>query len=225
MTMKVVGAGLGRTGTTSLKAALEKLGFGPCHHMSEVLAGPHMIPLWLDAADGRPEWDRIFAGYQATLDYPGCMLWREVADHYPDARIILTVRDPDRWFESVNETIFSDAWVAATRGSPAGAFFERLVYADFGDRITDRAFMTDYFRRWNDRVTATVPADRLLTYEVAEGWEPLCAFLGVAVPDVPFPRINTREEMAGMLAHVTAQPPTAEEMLDMAKGFIQRIRI
>jgi len=224
MALKLIGAGLGRTGTTSLKAALGKLGL-PCHHMSEVLANPQMMPLWVAAASGTPEWDRIFSGYQATLDYPSCTHWRAIADHYPDAKILLTVRDPDKWFDSVNETIFSDAWVASTRGSPAKPFFDKLVYADFLDRIADRDFMTSYFRRWNEGVIASVPAGRLLVYEVSEGWGPLCAFLGLPVPDAAFPRINTREEMVEMLAHVSAKPPTAEEMLAMAKGFVARARI
>lgn len=210
MTLKVIGAGLGRTGTTSLKMALAQLGLGPCYYMSEILSTPQAIPLWLDAVAGQPDWERIFAGYQSTMDYPGCTLWREISDHYPDAKIILTVRDPDRWFESVNETIFSDAWVATTRASPAAPFFDKLVYADFGDRIADRGFMIDYFHHWNEAIVMSVPVDRLLIYEAVEGWEPLCEFLDVDVPSTLFPHANTRQEML--------------EMLEMAQGFAERTR-
>lgn len=225
MAMKVIGAGLGRTGTTSLKAALVKLGFNRCYHMSEVLIQPEAMPLWLDAAAGQPDWNRIFAGYQATLDYPGCSVWREIAAFYPEAKILLSVRDPERWYDSARETIFSDAWIATTRGTPGAAFFDRLVYAEISDRIGDRDFMIDYFRRWNDAVIAAVPADRLLVYDVADGWAPLCAFLEVEVPAIAFPRINTRDEMVAMIAHMTARPPTPAEMQAMAIGFVERARI
>ena len=101
MTLKVIGAGLGRTATFSLKFALEHLGFGPCYHMSEVFAGARRnIGLWLDVVAGRPDWDALFEGFQSTTDYPACSYWRELADHYPDAKVILTVRDPDSWFDS-----------------------------------------------------------------------------------------------------------------------------
>ncbi len=106
MALAVIGAGLGRTATFSLKFALEHLGLGPCYHMSEVFAGSRRnVPLWLDAIDGQPDWDAIFAGFRSTTDYPACNYWRELAAHYPDAKVVLTVRDPDSWFDSVSETI------------------------------------------------------------------------------------------------------------------------
>ena len=114
MALKVIGSGLGRTGTMSLKLALEQLGLGPCHHMVEVFAHPESIPLWIAAGAGKPDWDAIFAGYQAMVDYPGCKFWRELMDYYPDAKVLHSLRDPDKWFDSTQATIFAP-------GSGAGA--------------------------------------------------------------------------------------------------------
>jgi hypothetical protein len=194
MTLKLIGAGLGRTGTLSLKLALEQLGFGRCYHMREVFEHPEAGDLWLDAARGRPDWERIFRGYSATLDYPGCNFWRELAAAYPDAKILLSVRDPDRWFESTRRTIFSEDMQRHCRAIPLADFFERTVFADFDGRFDDRGFMTDHFRRHVAQVQAAFPPERLLTYDVKEGWQPLCAFIGAEVPSTPFPRVNTSEE-------------------------------
>ena len=100
MGLKVIGSGLGRTGTLSTKLALEQLGFAPCHHMVEVFMNPAQVPLWIDAGNGNPDWDAIFGPYQAMVDHPGCAFWRELAAHYPDAKVLHTVRDPDKWFDS-----------------------------------------------------------------------------------------------------------------------------
>jgi len=103
MALQVVGAGLGRTGTSSLKVALEYLGVGRCYHMSEVGGNPAHVGLWIDAANGKPDWDRLLADYEATLDYPACTFWRELADFYPESKVLLSVRDPASWFESTQE--------------------------------------------------------------------------------------------------------------------------
>jgi hypothetical protein len=194
MSLKLIGAGLGRTGTMSLQLALKQLGFDGCYHMREVFEHPESGDLWLDAARGKPDWEAIFRGYAATVDYPGCSFWRELADFYPDARILLSVRDPDRWFESTRRTIFSEDMLQYCRTSPLAEFFESTVFKDLGGRFDDRAFMTDHFRGHIAEVQAAFPSERLLTYDVKEGWEPLCAFLGVAVPTTPFPRLNTSQE-------------------------------
>lgn len=204
MTLSVVGAGLGRTGTSSLKLALEQLGLGRCYHMVEVLENPEAAPLWLEAAHGRPDWERIFAGYGATVDYPGCRFWRELSAYYPDAKVLLSVRDPEAWYESARATIFSDFWLERCRSSPMAEFFNETVFRDFGygDRLGDRDFMIDYFRRHTEEVKAAIPPERLLVYDAAEGWAPLCAFLDVEAPATPFPRANTREEMLGRIQGV-----------------------
>lgn len=205
--VKVIGVGFGRTGTMSLKVALEQLGFGPCYHMFDVVQRPARARAWTDAAAGRPvEWDEVFAGYQATVDWPGAAFWRELVERYPEAKVLLTVRDPDRWYRSAEATI----WAGARRRSglghriggvllpvlaPGFAGFLRMVQAvvldrHFGGRVPDRDAAVAEFTAHVERVRAEVPADRLLVFEVGQGWEPLCAFLGVPVPAGPFPRLN-----------------------------------
>ena len=183
MALKVIGAGLGRTATFSLKFALEHIGLGPCYHMSEVFAGMRRnVPLWLDAVHGKPDWDAIFEGYQSTTDYPACSYWRELAEYYPAAKVILTVRDAESWFESVSETIFSPKMQGPLEGTPIGAMMKGVIFDAFGERVNDRAFMTNWFTRRNQEVIDALPAERLLVFSPKEGWGPLCEFLGVAVP-------------------------------------------
>src|SRR5262249_44998992 len=128
MPLKLIGAGLGRTGTLSLKGALEAIGYGPCYHMAEVMANPSATSLWVDAANGKPNWEALFKGYAATVDYPGCSFWRELAQAYPSAKVLLSVRDPDKWFESTQETIFSEKISGMLRKSPMNEFFEKTVW-------------------------------------------------------------------------------------------------
>ena len=204
MALKVIGSGMGRTGTLTLKSALETLGFGPCHHMLEVLEHPDSVPLWIDAGRGRPDWDAIYGGFSATVDFPGSKFWRELAAFYPDAKVLHSVRDPEKWFESTQETIFSPASPALNAQGVMAEFFG-VVAADFGDRIHDRDFMVDQFKRHTEAVVAAIPADRLLVYEVSQGWEPLCAFLGVPVPAAPFPLNNTRADFRAGIGHLRTQ--------------------
>ena len=200
MPLQVIGAGLGRTGTMSLKLALERLGLGPCYHMAELMMNPERTPLWIAAADGKPDWEAIFAGYRSTTDYPACNYWRELAAAYPKAKLILTKRDRDKWFESTQATVLSDAMTARIVGSPIEPFFRKTVWRDFGERIHDHDFMTAYFDEHNAAVEAGIDKKRLLVYDVAQGWGPLCEFLGVEVPDSPFPKVNSREEMQARMA-------------------------
>jgi hypothetical protein len=196
MTLKVIGAGYPRTGTSSLKLALEQLGFGRCHHMREIIMDPPSARLWVEAADGHPDWEKVFDGYQSCTDAPGCLFWRELADYYPDAKILLSVRDPEKWFESTQATVFSEAMLGMSKGTPLEEFFKKAVTREFGDKIHDRDFMLDQFERHRREVIQETPPERLLVMDVREGWAPLCAFLGVPVPEGDFPRENTREEMA-----------------------------
>ncbi len=198
MPLSVIGAGLGRTGTMSLKVALEILGFGPCYHMIEVMAEPSRPADWLKAAAGDLDWDVVFAGYRATVDYPGCTYWRELAERYPSAKVLLSVRDPDDWFESTQATVFSPLMRQRIKGTGAEAFFEETVWRHYGDRIDDRGFMTAAFERHAAEVERALPAERLLVYRVGEGWDRLCEFLGVPVPETPFPRTNSRAEITAM---------------------------
>jgi sulfotransferase family protein len=227
--MKLIGAGLGRTGTMSLKFALEHIGFGPCYHMIEFMAHvPRDLPRWLDVIDGRPDWDAVFAGYASTVDYPGCTYWRELLAKWPDAKVILTIRDPDSWFESANETVLSARMRNMLGQSPITRFMEATVNTNFGDRIEDRAFMIDHFRQWNASVIAEVPADKLLVFQAKDGWGPLCEFLGVPVPAEPYPRVNSRNDMNQRVSEGVRQlqegPPSAEQMAAMGQARMDQMR-
>jgi len=216
MGLKVIGSGLGRTGTLSTKLALEQLGFGPTHHMVEVFMHPETVPLWVEAGNGRPLWDAIFEGYSSMVDHPGCCYWRELMAHYPDAKVLHTVRDPDKWFESTQATIFAPDRPPPPEGTPMRPFFNQLN-AWYGGDMHDRGFMTDFFRRHTERVVAGVPKERLLVFEVAQGWGPLCEFLGVPVPDTPFPRENSTDDFKIHLAGAR-KPEDMRAMLDKAKA-------
>jgi Sulfotransferase domain len=205
MTLQVVGTGLGRTGTMSMKLALEQLGFGPCHHMVEVFAHMDSVPLWVAAAEGKPDWEAVFEGYSSVVDYPGAAFWRELVAHYPKAKVLHTVRDPNDWFESTQATIFAPR-TGEAMPPPMQAFFG-AVMRELGDKRNDRAFMVDYFERHTAEVLRTIPNDRLLVYRAGDGWAPLCAFLGVPVPDTQFPKVNDRAEFQ---ARASAGQPAAE---------------
>lgn len=194
MGLKVVGTGLGRTGTKSVQTALSMLGFGPSHHMVEVFRHPESIQLWLDAGEKRPDWDAIFKDYNSAVDYPSAAYWRELTSYYSDAKVLHTVRDPDEWFDSVHATIFAPDGLARRGGEDPRARFFASIFRRLPSRLDDCAVMTDYFRSHTQAVTAAIPPERRLVYQVAEGWEPLCKFLGVPVPLAPFPSENSRAE-------------------------------
>src|SRR5262245_24084005 len=180
MSLNVIGAGYGRTATLSLKLALEQIGFGPCYHMTEVFLKPESAGLWIQAANGNPDWEAIFKDFAATVDFPGCTFWRQLSEHYPQAKVLLTVRDPQKWFESTQETIFSERGIEMVRKTPMKPFLEKAVWDVFGDRIHDRDFMVDAFNKHTAEVQQAIPKERLLVYEASQGWEPLCKFLGVS---------------------------------------------
>jgi hypothetical protein len=210
MSLKVIGAGLPRTATWSQKLALNELGFGPCYHMSEALEHPEHWPLWERAGRGEAiDWEAIFAGWGSTTDAPGCKFYKQLADRYPDAKVVLSLRDFDKWFASTQNTILGPAVMGfhQARGS-----MPMVKAVDWGDdpRLNDRAFMFDRFHRHIEEVKATIPADRLLVYQVAEGWEPLCRFLGVDIPAAPFPQVNSTEEFQAMIAGRGAQESIAD---------------
>jgi hypothetical protein len=209
MALKVVGSGLGRTGTKSLQTALNMLGLGPCHHMVEVFAHPESMARWVEAGAGRPDWDAIFDGYASMVDYPGAAYWRELAAYYPDAKVLHSVRDPQAWFSSTQATIFAPdgmpARAIASGEGPQGAFF-RSFTQPFGGHLHDRDFLVEYFNRHTDEVKAAIPPERLLIFEVGQGWGPLCAFFGVPVPNAPYPAENSRAEF---IARATQAGPAA----------------
>lgn len=226
MTLKVIGAGLGRTATFSLKFALEHLGFDPCYHMSEVLAGARRnVPLWLDVIKGKPDWEAVFAGFQATTDYPACSYWRELAAYNPEAKVVLTVRDADSWFDSVSETIFSEKMQGSLVGSPAGDMMQGVIFDHFDGDIRDRAYMTQWFTRRNQEVIDSLPPERLLVFHPKQGWEPLCRFLGVPVPDVGFPRVNSRDELSTHSDNQGGLPPDPESAEHFARIYIDQLKL
>ena len=198
MTLQVIGTGVGRTGTYSLKLALNQLGLGPCHHMEEVILNmPVQTPLWSAAIDGLPDWEAIYEGYQSAVDWPTGGFFRELYAVFPDAKYILTHRDPKRWVESFSETIYT--LMARRDGAPA----EMRDWLEMSTRVIartgfpqglDKDQLAEAFITHVEAVKATIPAERLLVYQVSEGWGPLCAFLGVPAPDAPFPRTNDRAE-------------------------------
>jgi hypothetical protein len=197
MTLSVVGAGFGRTGTNSLKLALEQLGFGPCHHMFEVMEHPSQLPFWQALECGETaDWDDVFADYGACVDWPSARYWREISDHFPAAKVVLSVRPEDVWFDSVQATIYPS--MRDRHETEPGYVRDVTVMANeiiveqlFDGRLDDRDHAVAVFRAHVADVQATIDPARLLTFDVAEGWEPLCEFLGVAVPDTPFPHANS----------------------------------
>jgi len=200
MALSVIGAGFGRTGTASLKLALEQLGFGPCHHMSEVRGTPGLLESWEAAAAGRPvDWNLLFRGFGSTVDWPAATFWRELAGYFTDARVLLSVRPADRWWASFAGTIkilLDDPAESPDPTIRRLRAMARRVIAEGSLRgvYDDRAAAIATFERHVAEVTAAIPAERLLVLDVAEGWEPLCRFLGVPVPDTGFPRTNSTDE-------------------------------
>ena len=207
--LAVIGAGCGRTGTMSLKAALEILGM-PCYHGFVVIERGHAAK-WhqvLEEKDGQPNFDEIFAGFRATLDFPSAAAYQELMAHYPNAKVILTVRDPTKWANSVMRTVWLP--ISLERSLVLAPWFRNFrrmgrAYrsrffrdADGGiasGAIDNPAMLARTFDEWNADVKANVPADRLLVFEATDGWAPLCEFLGVPVPDVPYPHVNDTEDL------------------------------
>ncbi|MGP3966112.1 sulfotransferase family protein [Streptomyces sp. 6N223] len=209
--LDVFGAGLGRTGAHSLTAALERLGFGPCHTMLGMLEHPEQVPSWRRAAAGEAvNWREIYAGYRSSVNLPGSRFWREITAAFPEAKVILTVRDPDRWYESSARSIYPAATAPPQPG--ASEAFEALramsreVVWDglFGGRFTDRDHALRVFREHNEAVAREIDPGRLLVLDVADGWRPLCDFLGVPVPDTPYPHQNDRARFASLIQEHTS---------------------
>ena len=197
MTLSVFSAGFGRTGTMSLKLALEQLGFGPCHHMIEVIGnGDAQVPLWNAALNGQPDFEAIYSGYGAAVDWPTAAFWQELAVAYPDAKVILSSRSAESWYNSISETILATVWDEASWPPPAVEWFRmvsKVLERSLGT-ARDRDGIIAAFEAHEAAVKAAIPAGRLLVHSAKEGWAPLCAFLGVPVPDAPYPRTNSKEE-------------------------------
>lgn len=226
MGLEVIGAGPGRTATFSLKFALERLGFGPCYHMTEVFRRARRnIPLWQEVANGQPDWDKIFDGYRSTTDNPACVYWRELAAHYPAARIVLTVRDADAWVQSCSETINSPRMLASLEGSELMRMFKGTYLRQFGDRVGDAEWMASWYRKYNEEVIDTIPPERLLVFHPKDGWEPLCQFLGVNIAAEPFPRVNSRDEFGAAPDKHGGLPSDPAGLEAFADNYIEALRL
>jgi len=197
--MKIIGAGYGRTGTVSLQQAFEQLGY-PCYHMQEVMKAYDRghVAQW-DAAMGgaRIDWDELFVGYEATVDFPACVFYRELMQAFPDALVVLSVRDPEAWWRSYSKLMGLVSKATWFNFVPMFKKFSAMnihmldyVFAGSMETLTKEDYIAQYLRHIEE-VKATVPADRLLVFSVTEGWEPLCEFLGHPVPDKPFPHANS----------------------------------
>lgn len=208
MTIKVIGAGYGRNGTLSLKQALEKLGFDKCYHMMELDQSKDEDLAWLKLNRGEPvDFEKLFEGYQASVDWPSCNFWREQMAAYPDAKVILSERDPEAWYASIMKTIYP---MSVSMREHAGEdplwqrrsemVFELIWDGLFDGRLDDKDHVIGVYLAHNQQVKDEVPADRLLVFDSKFGWEPLCEFLDVPVPDEPYPKTNTSEDFAKMMA-------------------------
>lgn len=206
MSLKVVGAGLGRTGTHSLKVALEELLGQPCYHMVEVFQRPADVPVWKAAALDQPvDWGSMFQGYAAAVDWPASSFWPEISAHYPDAKIVYSRRDPEAWWESASNTIFAHIGTPADEGRAAwfdmvSTMFERR----FTTQLKNREACLTAFRKHETSVLDSAPRDRLVIWQASDGWGPLCSALDLPEPKAPFPLTNTREQF---LARLQADPP------------------
>ena len=206
MSLKVVGAGFGRTGTLSLKVALERIGFGPCYHMVEVFPRPEHVAMWHRLAfEQSMDWDEIFRGFLATVDWPAARWWREIAAHFPDAKVLLSVRDSEAWYKSVTDTIYQPMKSPAPDGVPELVRLQSemarkaILDETFDNRFEDKAHAIEVFQKHNQAVRDTIDPTRLLVFDVREGWGPLCRFLEVPVPDEPFPRLNDTATFQAMM--------------------------
>lgn len=202
---------MGRTGTHSLKEALEQLGFGKCYHMIELFQNPKGLPYFQDAEEGKEtDWNSLFTGYLSAIDYPVAKYYKQLIKYYPDAKVIHTVRDPESWYQSCMETIF---WASKPDASrmlnmivrmpfskslrqrlPILKYNGMLIEKEFGKDINNKALVIKKFNERTEEVLATVPKERLLIFKAQDGWEPLCKFLNVSIPTTAYPKSNTKAE-------------------------------
>lgn len=203
MPLRVVGAGLGRTGTHSLKLGLEQLLGGPCYHMLEVFERPQDVAVWQRAVGGEsPDWLAFLGGYRATVDWPAAAFWRELAATSPDAKVLLSVRDTDEWWASAQRTIFAVSERGAPPDNPEASAQLHMITTMLRERFTpdwgDESAAKAAYERHNDQVRASADPSRLVEWAPGEGWQPLCAALDLPVPDEPFPHVNTTAEFRAM---------------------------
>lgn len=211
MALEIIGAGFGRTGTYSLKAALERLGCGPCHHMCEVIGDPDQIRLWSDVVEGRSDFGRVFSGYRAAVDFPISAYWQDVLAATPGARVVLSQRDAEDWYGSFSQTILPlildrEAWPDAAR--PWFEMIEKVIIGKALAGRTDREGILAAYRANEAAVRDLEAQGKALVFRVRDGWGPLCRFLGVDIPPEPFPKTNARTDFFASVKSVTEEPAT-----------------
>ena len=199
MSLKIIGTGMSRTGTLSTKTALETLGFGPCHHMMELFANPDQVEKWVEVARCEPvAWGAVFDGYGSQVDFPGGRVWQQTIQAFPDAKVLHNERPEEDWWASYSGTI-NKFWQHRTRldlpphMAPIFKTMDKIVVQNLIGG-TDKDSAIKAYRRNNEKVRDTIPADRLLVFTPTDGWEPLCRFLQVDVPEGDFPRSHARDE-------------------------------
>ena len=197
MSLEIIGPGFGRTGTRSLKAALEALGFAPCHHMQTLFADPAQRACWRTVADGGAvDWREVFAGFRSQIDWPGAHVWRELIEAFPEARVVFSTRPAEAWWTSYSRTVgklrrlYPTLPVAAGVAETLDIMKQVMIRRGIDPEMGDREAAIAAFDRQLAEVRAAVPPERLLVFAVGDGWAPLCDFLGVPVPETPFPRMN-----------------------------------
>ena len=202
MTLRVVGAGLGRTGTHSQKLALERLLGAPCYHMIETFGRPDDIPVWHRAVDGElPDWSEFLSDYRAAVDWPVCAFWRELSDAFPDAVVLLSTRDPDSWWTSASNTIFQavlgELGAEEITGGQQSMAVD-MLFKRFTPHWQDEDEAKAAFVAHNEAVRAAIPKERLVEWQPGDGWDPICNALGMPVPDEPYPHVNTTADFRAM---------------------------
>ena len=208
MSLSVIGTGLSRTGTTTLRKVLEELGFGPCYNSTELFVRPRGIEFWEALEKGEEvDFEDFFSGYNAIIGFPGYIFHQQLKDRYPEAKIILSYRDPEVWYDDISKTVFESASSHVNKAYAAearaidpyvGDCIERIHALQlrileenyFEGRFAERDFAVKRYVEWNESIKDIYPEDELLVYQVTEGWEPVCEFLGVPVPDQEFPHLN-----------------------------------
>ncbi|MFJ4691889.1 sulfotransferase family protein [Streptomyces sp. NPDC088766] len=217
--LKLINAGLGRTGTTSLQEALEQLGYGPCYHMFDIVGDEKRLEQWERIiCDGlQPDWDAVFDGYTSAVDGPPSFYYDQITKAFPDAKVVLTVRDADSWYESTYNTLYQFVLKNKDNPPPQGSRQARVYRMTsvmtwdglFEGRFADKDRAIEVYHRRNQEIIDAVPADNLLVYDVKQGWEPLCAFLGADVPAAAFPHANTTANMRERMQQMAAGGPPA----------------
>ena len=224
--MKVINAGLGRTGTTSLKVALEQLGFGPGFHMFDIVKDEQRLEQWekIVCEEQVPDWEKVFDGFTSAVDGPCAIYYRQMMEAFPDAKMILTVRDAERWYKSTHDTLYQFVLRGAEEAPEPGSRKFRMLRLTtkmvwnglFDGRFSDKEHAIKVYHQHNDEVVRTVDPGNLLVWDVKQGWGPLCDFLGVDVPAEDFPHANDGASMRKMLGQVGGNGPATPEWAKQA---------